>query len=87
MATRAMPSSWPADARSASATLSVLNGFEAKAQKATRPPQKALVASTATPRRRSGTTANHSAHPTASARSAPREYASSRATMSSPRAG
>ena len=45
------------------ATLSVLSGFEAKAQKATRPPQNALVASTATPRRRSGTTANHSAHP------------------------
>ena len=73
MATRAMPSSWPADARSASTTLSVLSGFEAKAQKATRPPQKALVASTATPRRRSGTTANHSAQPTASASSAPRE--------------
>ena len=45
------------------ATLSVLSGFEAKAQKATRPPQKALVASTATPRRRSGTIANHSAQP------------------------
>jgi len=42
-----------------------------KAQKATRPPQKALVASTATPRRRRGTIANHSAHPTASASRAP----------------
>ena len=34
IATRAMPSWWPADARSASGTLSVLSGFEAKAQKA-----------------------------------------------------
>jgi hypothetical protein len=73
MASRAMPSSCPADARSASGTLSVLSGLEAKAQKATSPPQKALVASTATPRRRSGTMANHTTHPHASASRAPRE--------------
>jgi hypothetical protein len=53
--------------------LSLLSGFDANAQKATRPPQNALVARTATPRRRSGTIANHSAHPQASASSAPRE--------------
>jgi len=73
IATITAPSWWPAASRCASATPSELSACLEKSHAATAPAPSAPTISSAAPRRRSGTVQNHSANPTASAASAPRE--------------